>query len=77
MSVVVFGLMALATPAAAGAGYWFARSRQAAEAPQSIHSCTRCRQKLRGRPGHPGVCPRCMKAFTFPAAPAALRRVCA
>lgn len=77
MSVVVFGLMALATPAAAGAGYWFARSRQAAEVPQSIHSCTRCRQKLRGRPGHPGVCPRCMKAFTFPVAPAALRRVSA
>ena len=77
MSVVVIGLMALATPAAAGAGYWWARSRQVAEVPQSVHCCTRCRQKLRGRPGYPGVCPRCMKGFTFPAAPAPLRRVSA
>ena len=77
MSVVVFGLMALATPAAAGAGYWWARSRRPAEAPQSIHCCTRCRQKLRGRPGTPGMCPRCMKGFTFPAAPLAPRRVSA
>ena len=77
MSAVVLGLMALATPAAAGAGYWWARSRRPAEVPQSIHACTRCRQKLRGRPGYPGVCPRCMKVFTFPELPQSLRRASA
>jgi hypothetical protein len=75
MSVVVFGLVALATPAAAGAGYWWARSRRVAQRPQTIHCCTRCRQKLRGVPGCRGVCPRCMKGFTFPAASLATYRV--
>jgi hypothetical protein len=77
MNEVVFGLVALATPAAAGVGYWWARSRRPAQLPQAIYCCTRCRQKLRGLPGRRGVCPRCMKGFTFPAAPLAPHRASA
>jgi uncharacterized paraquat-inducible protein A len=77
MTLVMFGLMALATPAAAGAGYWWARSRRPAKVPHSLYCCTRCRQKLRGEAGRRGVCPRCMKGFTFPAAPVALGRASA
>ncbi len=69
MDILLYGLAALATPAAAG--YWWARSRRPAAVIYSVFHCPRCRQKLRYPANHAGrqcMCPRCLKCSTLPVA---------
>ena len=65
-------LLAVAALLAIG-GYLFVRSRRPAqEEPYCNFKCPGCGRKLRYRPrqaGNSGMCPRCNKAFTFPALP--------
>lgn len=68
---LVYFLILAAAAVAVGGYFYFVRNRQPEEETYFHFQCPSCQRKLRFRAhkaGHVGMCPRCRKPCTFPAA---------